>query len=598
MNVLITTGRIRTTTLGSRTHHPLYFLNIARMKLPLFIILILSFQRLNIISSLCLAFSPFQQSRVISSRITSSTATTITTTTAARSRDPTKGYGHQYSCILQCLSSSISNVVARNIHGYCSSQKKNTFVSTRKSSRSTIRMSSVRTGATSTSSASASASRNATPPPKHIVIVGAGIIGTSTAYYLSKTLAQQHQPQPQDDDTTKTNGNTTTTTTAAEVTQITMVDPTGTIAPAASGKAGGFLALNWNDYSPHALGPLARRGFELHSILANELGAERIMYRKLKCASVGVVEPSTITTDKVQESKSWRKPSGKKLVGLKDDDDDDMDHHEDKRNHDNEEWWNHENAVGYKSLGDETTIAQVHPKMLCSAMWEEMTKNPSVKISLVKGKVVGQSQAPQSDDDASSKTSHLWDIFLEDGTVLQGDAILYACGPWTRLGNCITGVKYHSVIIPTRPRILTQSVFFDGLGDPEVYPRPDGTAYCCGFPDDPVKVMEDPGQEEVRQEKVDEILHAVRSASGGMDGVLGAEPEIVQSCYLPSTPDNIPMMGKIEDRDGCYVAAGHGCWGILMGPATGEAMASLILTGNSSQYVNLAPFRPGRFGTL
>jgi hypothetical protein len=29
-----------------------------------------------------------------------------------------------------------------------------------------------------------------------------------------------------------------------------------------------------------------------------------------------------------------------------------------------------------------------------------------------------------------------------------------------------------------------------------------------------------------------------------------------------------------------YMAAGHLCWGILMGPASGESMASLIALGN------------------
>ena len=30
-----------------------------------------------------------------------------------------------------------------------------------------------------------------------------------------------------------------------------------------------------------------------------------------------------------------------------------------------------------------------------------------------------------------------------------------------------------------------------------------------------------------------------------------------------------------------FVAAGHSCWGILQGPATGEALAELILTGST-----------------
>jgi glycine/D-amino acid oxidase-like deaminating enzyme len=110
-----------------------------------------------------------------------------------------------------------------------------------------------------------------------IIIAGAGIIGTSTAYYLTKHHSDQ-------------------------VNSITIVDPTGSIAPAASGKAGGFLALDWNDYSP--VGPLARRSFELHQEIARDFGYEKIQYRRLTCASISVDESGQ------------KKPRGKKLEGV------------------------------------------------------------------------------------------------------------------------------------------------------------------------------------------------------------------------------------------------------------------------------------------
>lgn len=66
----------------------------------------------------------------------------------------------------------------------------------------------------------------------------------------------------------------------------------------------------------------------------------------------------------------------------------------------------------------------------------------------------------------------------------------------------IYGQKYHAVLM--RPeRVLSQAVFFQGLGDPEFYPRPDGDVYVCGFPDPPATVTEEPGA-------------VVRSGGGGM----------------------------------------------------------------------------------
>ena len=44
---------------------------------------------------------------------------------------------------------------------------------------------------------------------------------------------------------------------------------------------------------------------------------------------------------------------------------------------------------------------------------------------------------------------------------------------------------------------------------------------------------------------------------------------------------------------GAYVASGHSVWGILNGPASGEALAELIVDRTTSA-VDLAPFDPAR----
>lgn len=369
--------------------------------------------------------------------------------------------------------------------------------------------------------------------PKRVVIAGAGVIGLSTAYYLKERYGVAS----------------------------TLVDPSGEVAPAASGKAGGFLALDWNDYSP--VGQLARRSFDLHQELANKLGAENLQYRRLTCASISV-----------NSAVAASRPKGKKLQGV--------------------EWAGDDQdssaVLGMRPLGDEDSIAQVHPKRLCENLWNAMSQTEGDDgAKLVRGKVSG----PVHTEDGK-----LLGVRLEDGNVLDADAVVFACGPWT--ANVMTGVKYHSVVIPT-PKVLSQCVFFSGCGDPEVYVRPDSTAYCTGFPDGEVRVTEEPGHEEVRPEAVDRIVESVRAASGSDRGsALHAEPTLSQACYLPTTPDGLPMMGKLPKSvvggDGCFVATGHSCWGILLGPATGESMATLIATGNPSSHVDMRPYDPSRFG--
>ena len=229
---------------------------------------------------------------------------------------------------------------------------------------------------------------------KRVVIAGAGVIGVSTAYYLAKDFGVAS----------------------------TLIDPTGRIAPAASGKAGGFLALDWNDHSP--VGPLTRRSFALHQEIADELGADKIQYRRLECVTIPV-----------GENNQSRRPSGRKLEGI--------------------EWAEGENAMGDASiLGDRSTIAQVHPKMLCEAMWEKI-KELTPESKLVSGTVV--SEVYGDDGTVGAK--------LKDGSLVEGDALLYSCGPWT--ANNMYGTKYHSLVVPTT-KTLNQCVFFSGLGDPEV----------------------------------------------------------------------------------------------------------------------------------
>mmetsp|Transcript_30128 Transcript_30128/g.51482 ORF Transcript_30128/g.51482 Transcript_30128/m.51482 type:complete len:371 (-) Transcript_30128:1132-2244(-) len=348
-----------------------------------------------------------------------------------------------------------------------------------------------------------------------IVIAGGGIIGNSVSYYLAKL-------------------NIATT----------VIDPIG-IAPAASGKAGGFLARDWSDGSP--IGPLQQRSFDLHAQQAEDLGAENIDYRRLVCMAVGCDERAAAVA----------KPSGKKLEGVE---------------------WADINVLGKNMMGGTDTIAQVHPKKLCERMWQYSQEKAGSKL------IIGKVVEAILDGDGSIRG-----VKLEDGTTVECDALVIACGPWTdatkswfpsEIGRTIPhmmGVKYHSILIQS-PRVLNEAVFFSGHGDPEVYPRPDGDAYITGFPDPAMVVTESPGKEEVRPEVVSRLVDATKKVSSLLGPI---PPHTEQACYLPTTNDGIPVIGEIPGVKGAFVGSGHGCWGILNGPATGEAMAELLTEGET-----------------
>jgi glycine/D-amino acid oxidase-like deaminating enzyme len=70
-----------------------------------------------------------------------------------------------------------------------------------------------------------------------------------------------------------------------------------------------------------------------------------------------------------------------------------------------------------------------------------------------------------------------------------------------------------------------------------------------------------------------------------------------QACFRPVTQDGLPLIGAIPGAPGAYVATGHSVWGILNAPATGEAVAELILDG-ATRAIDLSPFDPARLAAL
>ena len=124
---------------------------------------------------------------------------------------------------------------------------------------------------------------------------------------------------------------------------------------------------------------------------------------------------------------------------------------------------------------------------------------------------------------------------------------------------------------------------------PEVFPRPDGTTYVCAIssnspvPLDPADVAPDEG-----------AIERLEAICSRLSPVLAASPVLArQACFRPVTRDGLPLIGSVPGVSGAYVATGHSVWGILNAPVTGEAMAELILDGQT-RTVDLAHFDPAR----
>eukprot|EP00877_Chromochloris_zofingiensis_P003318 jgi/Chrzof1/12988/Cz07g15130.t1 len=365
----------------------------------------------------------------------------------------------------------------------------------------------------------------AVPPSKRVVICGAGIIGAATAYYLSQMGV------------------------AATVVE------REAVACAASGKAGGFLALNWSDGSP--VGPLSRKSYALHAQLAEALGADTIGYRPV---------------DTLQVVGSAVAGSGPKQ----------------RLQHDLPTWLDG-HVLGSSKLGDKSNTAQVHPAKLTTAL---LHAAQSAGARLIHGTVEGVQ--------LNAAGNGVEGVVVGDD-VIPADDVIIAMGPWSQSARAwlplpsISGQKYHSVVLrPHTP--VTAHMIFTGFKlangrsvEPEIYPRPDGTVYVCGEPE-AVAVPASPADVNV----VPELSANIQAVVGSLSSALRDAPvEAQQACYLPLSSDGLPVIGRVPGIAGAYVATGHSCWGILNGPATGLGLAELIVQAKSKS-VDLRAFDPAR----
>jgi glycine/D-amino acid oxidase-like deaminating enzyme len=187
------------------------------------------------------------------------------------------------------------------------------------------------------------------------------------------------------------------------------------------------------------------------------------------------------------------------------------------------------------------------------------------------------------------------------GGMVEADAVVIAMGPWSTMARrwlplpAVHGLKGNSVVFRTGDAISADALFVDLIAAdgaahaPEVFPRADGTTYVCGLssrqvlPDDPADVAPDPGAQEALRAMTQVFAPALT------DAPIAA----TQACFRPVTQDGLPLLGPVPGVAGAFVATGHSVWGILNGPASGEALAELIVDG-ATRHIDLRRFDPAR----
>jgi D-amino-acid dehydrogenase len=96
---------------------------------------------------------------------------------------------------------------------------------------------------------------------------------------------------------------------------------------------------------------------------------------------------------------------------------------------------------------------------------------------------------------------------------------------------------------------------------------------------------------DLRRPRLDQLTRAASLYLGGLD-----EAEVASEwCGLrPCTPDGLPVVGPLPGWPSVFAATGHAMLGLTFGPATGETLAELLLTGHPAS--PLSGLSPARFG--
>lgn len=274
---------------------------------------------------------------------------------------------------------------------------------------------------------------------RSVCLIGAGIMGITTAYYLAKSGR------------------------CSDIVLLEEGEPAG----GASGKAAGFLARDWHGaptaVSGHGESPpagqtsstspslqsLGKLSYELHSRLADELdGAQRYGYRKVPSLSM------LVRRGQGDRSSSQADP----LTA-----------------------WTDGCNVSNVDVIDREGTAQLHPEQFCHALLEECQR---AGVRLVRGR---------AEKVVSAGDGHT--VQHSGGGEITCDNVVLCAGPWSSTAaKELLGVDVHvkelaghSVVLRPKQPLPALAIFASVVDaenmsteTPELFSRPDGTIYVAG----------------------------------------------------------------------------------------------------------------------
>ncbi|CAD0106768.1 unnamed protein product, partial [Aureobasidium uvarum] len=409
--------------------------------------------------------------------------------------------------------------------------------------------------------------------PQSTVILGAGIIGVSTAYYLSQSIPGS---------------------------SIHLIDPSPELFASASGKAGGFLAADW--FGP-ASAPLGLLSFKLHKRLADEYdGAGKWGYARSTGASFA---DGGDFVDEQGEDGEWLENgrSRAEVAGT----------HEFVEG-EGPAWLTRRKCDEYDVISADETVAQVDPLRLSQFLLGECRKRgvqvhqpatPSSIITDTNNTITAISIKQDDGSETQSKLSLRHVLYFNPhantAKTVPCTSLLFASGAWTSkifsklfpsssLNLPVSAFAGHSIVISS-PHWTTShepngchAIFSTSSSgfSPELISRVGGEIYIAGLNDSTIPLPALATEAKIEDSAISEL----KKTAERMCGVPGREIEVLREglCFRPITPRGEPILCRVHEKElggvssqsGVFVAAGHGPWGISLSLGTGLVMSEMI----------------------
>ncbi|MDX1570256.1 MAG: FAD-dependent oxidoreductase [Xanthomonadales bacterium] len=173
--------------------------------------------------------------------------------------------------------------------------------------------------------------------------------------------------------------------------------------------------------------------------------------------------------------------------------------------------------------------------------------------------------------------------------VYRAPIVVFATGVWSR--SLLRQIGFNAPIEPGKGYTLTSArpnpcpTRALLLEERRIAVTPWGDSFRLGG------TMEFAGFDEgINRHRVDALIEGAAEYLG--EPLAPGKPE-AWAGFRPMTPDDLPLIGPLEDQPGLFLACGHNMLGMSMSVATGRLIAELVL--RRKPHLDPAPYAPNRF---